>query len=120
MRIIHLRTNDRQESEFSEIEIDLDVQGAERQASLPGSLSILFNQTEPGHKYTWHNAPRRQWVVTLQGEIEVRLRTGQSKRFGAGSLLLADDLQGSGHATDVVSAISWQCLYIPFVGNPPM
>ncbi len=117
MQVTHLRTNDQNESEFGTVEISLERSGAEQYANLPTPDALILNETDIGHDYPWHNAPQRQWVVTLQGEIEVRLRNGESKRFGAGSLILADDINGSGHATSVTSKDPWRCLYIPFNGD---
>jgi quercetin dioxygenase-like cupin family protein len=79
---------------------------------------MTINQTDAGHQYDWHNAPRRQWVITLQGEIEVETRDGSKQRFGPGSILLADDVSGSGHSTKVVSSTPWMCVYLPFDGEP--
>lgn len=120
MQVTHLRTNSKNESEFGSIEISLERQGVEQFANLRAPHGMIFNETDAGHEYPWHNAPQRQWVVTLQGEIEVKLRNGESKRFSAGSLLLADDLEGSGHATSVVSDVPWRCIYLPFSGAPKL
>jgi hypothetical protein len=46
-----------------------------------------------------HCAPRRQFVVHLAGMVEVEASDGEVRRFGPGSVLLADDLTGVGHIT---------------------
>lgn len=112
MRVPHLKTNEHNESVFVEIEIPLQRDGVEQFATLQAPVAMILNQTDSGHKYPSHNAPRCQLVVTLQGEIEVITSKG-SKRFGPGSMLVAEDLTGSGHKTNVVSADPWQCLYLP-------
>jgi hypothetical protein len=117
MKCVHLYTNESGESAFGEIEIPYEHSGPEQFAFVRAPSSMLLNETVPGHQYDWHNAPRRQWVITLQGEIEVQLRSGLKKRFGPGSLLLADDTRGSGHATKVVSSDPWRCAYLPFEGE---
>ena len=117
MKCVHLYTNESGESAFREAVIPLEQSGPEQFAFARAPTSMLINETAPGHHYDWHNAPRRQWVVTLQGEIEVCLRNGMKKRFGPGSLLLADDTKGTGHATKVVSSESWRCVYLPFDGD---
>jgi hypothetical protein len=76
MQVTHLKTNSKNESEFGSIEISLDRQGVEQFANLRAPHGMIFNETDAGHEYPWHNAPQRQWVVTLQGEIEVKLRNG--------------------------------------------
>ena len=124
MQVTRLYTNQQGESSFEEISIELlrvseetfPGQKAEQFADLQSPTAMRVNETDPGHQYDWHNAPRKQWVVTLQGEIEVELRNGSKKRFGVGSILLAEDLTGTGHATRIVSNESWKCLYLPFAG----
>ena len=51
----------------------------------------------------WHVAPRRQFIITLSGEVEIGLGDGTLRRFGAGNVMLADDLTGKGHTTHAVS-----------------
>ena len=63
---------------------------------------VNFRRFEPGYFSDWHNAPRRQYVITLSGEMEVGIGDGSKRRFGAGDVLLADDLTGQGHTTAVV------------------
>lgn len=117
MKAVHLYTDSKGFSAFREIELATEKIGVERQRTLPVSSELLFNQTDAGHSYPWHNAPRRQWVITLTGEIEVSLKNGTSRRFCPGEVILADDLTGSGHATRVVSTEPWRCVYLPFEGK---
>ena len=63
---------------------------------------VVFRATEAGHFHDWHNAPRRQYVITLEGEVEIGLEDGSKHRFGPGHVTLAEDLTGKGHTTRVV------------------
>src|SRR5947209_2168824 len=38
--------------------------------SLQPATGIAFRVAEPGHFIDWHGAPRRQYVITLAGEVE--------------------------------------------------
>jgi quercetin dioxygenase-like cupin family protein len=71
-------------------------------AELGPATGIAFRITPPGHFIDWHTAPRRQYVMTLQGEVEIGLGDGSVHRFGAGHITLAEDLTGRGHTTRVV------------------
>lgn len=51
-----------------------------------------------------HLPPRRQWVIILQGAMEVSTAAGERRRLGQGDCLLAEDVRGSGHRTDDVGA----------------
>ena len=70
--------------------------------TLRATKGIVFRTTPPGYFSDWHNAPRRQYVITLQGEVEIGLGDGTVHRFGAGHVTLAEDLTGRGHTTRVV------------------
>ena len=117
MQVTRLYTDSNNNSAFENLEISLERSGVEQFANLRAPSSMMLNETEPGHEYDWHNAPAKQWVITLQGEIEVTLRDGTTKKFGAGSIILAEDLSGSGHSTKVVSKEPWRCAYLPFNGD---
>jgi uncharacterized cupin superfamily protein len=44
-----------------------------------------------------HNAPRRQFLVVLQGEIEIETTLHHRERLRPGDMLLADDVGTKGH-----------------------
>src|SRR5215213_1772018 len=74
-----------------------DVQAAiEPAATLPVNL-MRFVTTEASYDRSWHNAPWRQYVVTLSGTWEIETSDGDIRRFGPGDVLLAEDLTGKGH-----------------------
>jgi quercetin dioxygenase-like cupin family protein len=66
------------------------------------AASILFRSFPPGNFMDWHPAPRRQYVITITGEVEIGLGDGSVHRFGPGHVTLAEDLSGQGHTTRVV------------------
>ena len=51
---------------------------------------------ESGRRY---NPPRRNFFVTLSGELEIEASDGEVRRLGPGTVLLAEDLSGKGHIT---------------------
>ncbi len=59
----------------------------------------------------WHPAPRRQFVVRLQGESEVEVSDGEVRRQGPGSIVLAEDTSGRGHRNRKSSEV--RQLYMP-------
>ena len=72
------------------------------QPPMQATKGIIFNRFEPGHFMDWHHAPRRQYVITLSGQMEIVTGDGTTRRFGPGDVLLAEDLTGKGHTTRVV------------------
>ncbi len=61
----------------------------------------------------WHNAPRRQFVVNLTGTVEIVASDGETRRFGPGTVLLAEDVTGKGHTSRGLGAEERFSLFIP-------
>ena len=81
---------------------ELDLASHPELTTLQAAKGIVFRTTQPGYFSDWHNAPRRQFVITLSGEVEIGLGDGSKHRFGPGHVTLAEDLTGKGHTTRVV------------------
>lgn len=58
---------------------------------------LVFKNDHPTHILGFHNAPRRQWVITLSGSVDIGLADGTVKTFGPGDVFLAEDVTGQGH-----------------------
>ena len=78
-----------------------------------GERSEFLNKTVPAigflirtafapHIVNFHRAPRRRWVITLAGSVDIGLGDGTLHRYGACHVTLAEDLTGKGHTTRVV------------------
>jgi hypothetical protein len=52
-----------------------------------------LRETEP------HPAPRRQFVIVLDGEFEIETTDGDRRIFPPGGVALVDDTAGRGHVT---------------------
>ncbi len=98
MPIIRLYTGDDGQSHIEE----LDLGSHPELSSLQSTTGIVFRRVEPGYFSDWHCAPRRQFVITLEGEVEIGLGDGTVHRFGPGHATLAEDLTGQGHTTRAV------------------
>ena len=100
MELIRLYTGDDGETHIEE----LDLASHPELTTLQSAQGVVFRTTQPGHFSDWHNAPRRQFVITLEGEVEIGRGDGSVHRFGAGHVTLAEDLTGKGHTTRVVGS----------------
>lgn len=78
---------------------------------LPAS-SVRFQQSPPGSQLEWHDAPRRQYVVTLTGTLEFTTRDGETFHLGPGDVLLAEDTAGGGHSWRLIDDQPWTRAYI--------
>ena len=80
----------------------LDIEGAHGVGTMiENAKSIEFRTTTPSYDHGWHNAPRRQYVILLQGRAEIEIGDGSKVIASAGDVLLAEDLTGQGHMTRV-------------------
>jgi hypothetical protein len=55
----------------------------------------------------WHPSPYRQFFFFLRGEVDVQASDGEVRRFGPGSVVLAEDTTGAGHTTLVTADDLW-------------
>ena len=75
--------------------------------------NITFRKHEPGNFIDWHVAPRKQFIVTLEGSVEIGLGDGTVYTLGTGDMMLAEDLTGQGHTTKAVGDITRISIAIP-------
>ena len=98
-KIIRLYTGTDGESHFEEIEIRLRDEGVGgiRPSEFVKATGILFREIAADFEHSWHNAPRRQYVILLEGAWEIEIGDGIKHQFGPGGILLAEDTTGRGH-----------------------
>src|SRR4029434_891322 len=65
------------------------------------TTQISFNVSPGVRVLDWHPAPRRQFVIILQGQLEIGLGDGSKHVFGPGDARLVEDTTGQGHTTAV-------------------
>ena len=63
---------------------------------------IFFREWRPGHSIGFHTAPRRQFVISIAGQIQIGLGDGSFHVFGPGDARLVEDVTGKGHTTAVL------------------
>jgi uncharacterized cupin superfamily protein len=86
-------------SHFEDVEVDFKA-GSGTTQSVPWAVKGgSFGQQPAEYVQDWHPVPRRQFVITLSGEVEIVVSDGETRRFGPGSVFLAEDTTGKGHIT---------------------
>jgi hypothetical protein len=87
---------------------------ASTMSELIAAKGVIFRETRSGeYLIDWHTAPRRQFVVNLTGEVEIEVSDGETRRFGPGSILLAEDTTGKGHISRGIGNDERRTLFIP-------
>ena len=74
--------------------------------------AISFEETAAGARLDWHNAPHRQYVITLSGRLEFESRSGAKQVVELGDILLAEDTSGGGHRWRLVDDQPWRRVYV--------
>ena len=90
------------------------------------TTSVSFQETASGGTFAWHDAPARQFVITLSGTLDFQTRNGEHFMIRPGDILLAEDTTGSGHSWRLVNDEPWRRAYVilapgvdvPFVAAP--
>ena len=113
VKVTRIYTGDDGESRFEDFDIPL------RDAGDIGSLSelvkatgVIFRETAGDYDYDFHNAPQRQYVVMLDGEVDIEIGDGTIRRFTTGDILLAEDTTGRGHSSRAVDGKPRKSLFI--------
>ena len=113
MKITRIGVTSSGGSRFDEVEIELTDAGEIGRLSEPyPATSVTFRENDPDYDYDWHCAPRRQFIVLLDGEIEVEVTSGEKRRFTGGAVVLVEDTTGTGHRTRTVGGRSRGSLFI--------
>lgn len=88
--------------------------GALSTYTLRGTQGAQFLALKHGAREDWHTAPRRMFLIVLQGMAQVTASDGEVRRFGPGSMMLMDDPKGKGHITEAVGDVDHVTLTIPW------
>jgi quercetin dioxygenase-like cupin family protein len=113
IRLIRIFTGDDDQSHFSVGEIEWKETGALNAISQrEQAQTIPFEETAAGARLDWHNAPHRQYVITLSGRLEFESRTGARQVVEPGDILLAEDTSGGGHRWRLVDDQPWRRVYV--------
>ena len=106
MQSVRMYTGDDGQSHFEDLNLPFDPAQEVYRTDVQAALGIQFVYHPPGLVIDMHPAPRRQYVLTLQGQAEIVLGDGTTRRFGAGDVVLAEDLTGQGHITRIVGDVA--------------
>jgi quercetin dioxygenase-like cupin family protein len=63
-------------------------------------------------RFDWHEAPERQYVITLAGTLEFTTPDGEKCIIRPGEVLVATDTAGSGHNWRLIDDQPWRRCYV--------
>lgn len=113
MKIVRVYTGADNKSHFEDIEVPLKSGGkAGSLSDLVKATGVIFRETGGDYNFDFHNAPRRQYVVNLEGEVEIEVGDGTKRILRTGDILLAEDTTGQGHISRAVGGKPRKSLFI--------
>jgi hypothetical protein len=113
MTVVRLYTGPDNKSHFEDIQIPLKDGGKVGFISdLYKATGVVFRETTGDYNYDFHTAPRRQYVVNLEGGVEIEVGDGTKRILRAGDILLAEDTTGQGHISRAVAGQPRKSLFI--------
>lgn len=101
------------DSHFEDIEIKLkDAGNVGRLSDVLPAKGVVFREVEPSYDWDFHTAPQKQYIVLLDGAIEIETSLGDKRTFKAGDVLLVEDTTGKGHKTRNLQPIKRKSIFI--------
>ena len=114
MRIHNLYVDDKGISHFRDIEVEWaeTTNAGQLRKRLPAT-GIIFRETSSDYDLDWHPAPRRQYIINLDGAVQITASDGESRIIGAGEVLLVEDTSGKGHLSKSVGSKMRRSIFVP-------
>ncbi len=115
MQHIRLYTGEDGQSHFAEINIQLSDAKYGKMSEKFNVNGVIFGEVTEEREVAWHNPPCAQYIIMLQGSMEIEIGDGTKKWFHEGDVVLAEDTTGQGHITRAASEGPRQYLVLPLV-----
>ena len=114
MRIHNLWEDANGISHWRDIEVEWVSDGPAGKLSerLPAT-GIIFRKVPPTYELDWHPAPRRQYIINLDGGVQITASDGEARVIGAGEVVLVEDVKGKGHLSKAVEGKMRHCIFVP-------
>src|SRR5690242_7878827 len=106
-------TDSEGESHFEDITIPLsDAGDIGKLSDGITAKEIIFREVAPSYDSDFHTAPQKQYIILLDGAIEIETSPGDKRIFKSGEVLLVEDTAGKGHKTRDLQSIVRKSIFI--------
>lgn len=113
MNITKIYSDDKGDSRFEDFHIELKDAGEIGKLSKQYPVKeIIFRETGGNYDFDFHNAPQRQFIILLDGIIEIETSLGEKREFKSGEILLAEDTKGKGHRSKSIDGKLRKSIFI--------
>lgn len=114
MRIHNLYTDAQGESHFRDIDVEwVETRNASKLSARLPANGIIFRETGGDYDLSWHPAPRRQYIINLDGGVRLTASDGESRVIDAGEVVLVEDTSGKGHLSQSVGGQMRRSIFVP-------
>src|SRR5262249_21865556 len=114
MRIHRLYTDRNGESHFQDVEVEYaETTRAGKLSKRIPATGIIFREVQPDYDLEWPPAPRREYIITVEGGVQIPASGGGSRRIGGGEVLLVEDPAGRGHLSKAIEGRVRTCIFVP-------
>ena len=113
MKIHRLYTDNKGESHFEDVQIKFtDSSRSGRLSPRLPATGIIFREVSPDYDLDWHPAPRRQYIINLDAGVQITASDGETRRIGAGEVILVEDTSGKGHLSKALDGKLRHCIFV--------
>ena len=114
MRIHNLYCDANGESHWRDVEVQWveERNSSKLSARLPAN-GIIFRETSGDYDLSWHPAPRRQYIINLDGGVQITASDGEARVINAGEVILVEDITGKGHLSKSVGGKMRHSIFVP-------
>jgi hypothetical protein len=114
MRIHNLYVDPEGETHFRDIEVEWSdrLDWGTLSTRLPAT-GMTFVEGVGGYDLGWHPAPCRQYVILLQGGVEVTASDGERRTIAVGEIVLVEDTTGKGHRSRIFDHNQLRAIFVP-------
>jgi hypothetical protein len=114
MRIHNLYCDANGESHWRDVEVQWveERNSSKLSARLPAN-GIIFRETSGDYDLSWHPAPRRQYIINLDGGVQITASDGEARVINAGEVVLVEDITGKGHLSKSVGGKMRHSIFVP-------
>ncbi len=114
MRIHNIYVDDKGESHWRDIEVEwTESRNFSKLSKRLPATGIIFRQTSGDYDLDWHPAPRRQYIINLDGGVKITASDGIAREIGAGEVILVEDIHGKGHLSQSISGKLRHSIFVP-------
>ncbi|RUS19018.1 hypothetical protein BC937DRAFT_87872 [Endogone sp. FLAS-F59071] len=81
-------------------------------SDMENAKGIIFRETDGSYDLDFHNAPRKQYILILNGAVDITTTDGVTRRFKDGDIFLVEDTTGRGHKSKNVNGGTRRSVFI--------